>query len=224
MRVAGVKEERSAGAVAGIWRTLRRAALFFRIGDGGPMISWHLKATLALLVFVVSAWASDTTNSRAVSATPKQQAAQQAGASVGDAAPEFHLQQMNGQTISLKDLRGHPAVIIFWTSWCPICRAEAPEFNRLMRRHRASGIRVLGINIQESEKRTRAGIKEFGIRYPVALDTDASVARRYQVTATPTVIFIDANGTIRYRDNRLPKNYDRRLELLLTQDRHRSAP
>ena len=188
------------------------------------MISWQLKTALAPLVFVVLALAVDSAHSRAVTATPKQPAAQEADANVGDAAPEFHLQQMNGQTISLEHLYGHPAVIIFWTSWCPICRAEAPEFNRLMRRNRASGIRVLGINIQESEKRTRAGIKDFGIRYPVALDTDASVARRYQVTATPTVIFVDSNGTIRYRDNRLPKNYDRRLEVLLTQDRQRSAP
>jgi peroxiredoxin len=167
------------------------------------MISWQLKAALALLVFVVSA----------LPATAQQHA----GANVGDAAPEFQLQQINGQTISLDELHGHPAIIIFWTSWCPICRAEAPEFNRLMRRYRASGIRVLGINIQESEKRTRAGIKDFGIRYPVALDTDASVARRYQVTATPTVIFLDADGVIKYKGTRLPEDYDRRLTALFMQ-------
>lgn len=181
------------------------------------MISLQLKAALALLVFVVSALVSDTANGLSVAATQKQQAAQQADTNANDAAPEFQLQQVNGQKISLADLRGHPAIIIFWTSWCPICKAEAPEFNRLMRRHRASGIRVLGINIQESEKRTRDGIRNFGIRYPVGLDTDASVARRYQVTATPTVIFVDAYGTIRYRGNRLPKNYDQRLGALLTQ-------
>lgn len=177
------------------------------------MISSQFKAALALLVFVVSALACEIANGRAVAATPKQQA----DANVNDAAPEFQLQQENGQTISLADLRGHPAVIIFWTSWCPICKAEAPEFNRLMRRHRASGIRVLGINIQESEKRTRAGIKDFGIRYPVARDGDASMARRYQVSATPTVIFLDAEGVIKYRGTRLPEDYDRRLEALLMQ-------
>lgn len=187
------------------------------------MISWQLKAALALLVFVVSALLTEIPNGRAVAVTPKQQAMQQADANVNDAAPEFQLQQMNGQTISLAGLRRHPAVIIFWTSWCPICKAEAPEFNRLMRRHRAKGIRVLGINIQESEKRTRDGIKSFGIRYPVALDTDASVARRYQVTATPTVIFLDAYGNIRFRGNRLPENYNQRLEALLTQGQQRSG-
>ena len=184
--------------------------------DGGQMTSWHLKAALVLLVFVVSALASEIANGRVV-ATPKQQAAPQSGANVNEAAPEFQLQQLNGQTISLADLAGHPAVIIFWTSWCLICKTEAPEFNRLMRRYRASGIRVLGINVQESEKRAREGIKDFGIRYPVALDTDANVARRYRVTSTPAVIFVDAYGTIRYRGNRLPQNYDQRLKALLAQ-------
>lgn len=177
------------------------------------MISWQSKAALALLVLAVSALASDLVQRRAVAATAEQHA----GANVGDAAPDFKLDQVNGQTISLADLRGHPAVIIFWTSWCPICKAEAPEFNRLARRNRASGIRLLGINIQESEKRTRAGIKDFGIRYPVARDGDASVARRYQVVATPTVIFLDAEGIIKYRGTRLPEDYDRRLEALLMQ-------
>ena len=177
------------------------------------MISWQLTAALALLVFVASAFPSDIANDCAVAATAEQQA----GANVGDAAPEFQLQQMNGPTISLVDLRGHPAVIIFWTSWCPICKAEAPEFNRLMRRHRASGISVLGINIQESEKRTRAGMKDFGIRYRVVRDADASVAQRYQVTATPTVIFLDAEGVIKYKGTRLPEDYDRQLMALFMQ-------
>ena len=177
------------------------------------MILWQSKAALSLLVFVAPAFTFDLASARAV-----QQARRQAGANVGDAAPEFQLQQVNGQTISLADLRGHPAVIIFWTSWCPICKAEAPEFNRLTRRYRASGIRLLGINVQESKSRTRAGIKDFGIRYPVALDTDANVARRYQVASTPTVIFLDAEGVIKYRGNRLPEDYDRRLTVLLRQE------
>ena len=122
---------------------------------------------------------------------------------------------MDGRTVSLADFRGHPTVLIFWTSWCSFCKAEAPEFNRLARRYRAKGVRLLGINVQDSEKRTRAGVKDFGIRYPVARDDEASVARRYQVNATPTVIFLDAQGVVRYRGNRLPEDYDRRLKAFL---------
>lgn len=177
------------------------------------MISWQSKAALALLVFVAFPPAFELANERATAATEEQQP----GANVGDVAPDFKLNQVKGQTISLADLRGHPAVLVFWTSWCPICKAEAPSFNRLARRHQASGIRVLGINIQEIEKRTRAGIKDFGIRYSVARDEDASMARRYQVTATPTVIFLDASGVIKYRSTRLPEDSDQRLTALVTQ-------
>ncbi len=181
------------------------------------MISWRHKAALALLVFVASATPFSLTKARAVTATRSQQMERHSGADVGEAAPEFQLRRMDGGTISLADFRGHPAVLIFWTGWCSYCKAEAPEFNRLVRRYRAKGVRLLGINVQDSEKRTRAGIKDFGIRYPVTRDADASVARRYQVNATPTVIFLDAQGTITYRGNRLPEDYDERLEALLGQ-------
>jgi peroxiredoxin len=89
----------------------------------------------------------------------------------------------------------------------------------LAHRYRAKGVRVLGINIQDSEKRTREGIKDFGIRYMVARDADATVAQRYHVISTPTVIFLDAQGVITYRGNRLPEDYHQRFETLMQSGR-----
>ena len=57
---------------------------------------------------------------------------------------------------------------------------------------------VLGINIQDSMARTESGIRDFGIHYTVARDADAAVARRYHVTGTPTIIFLDRNGVVQY--------------------------
>ncbi|HLE62386.1 MAG TPA: TlpA disulfide reductase family protein [Pyrinomonadaceae bacterium] len=184
------------------------------------MILSRPKAALALLVFVASATPFTLIKTLDVTATANQQPELHSSADVGEAAPEFQLRRMDGRTISLADFRGHPAVLIFWTSWCSFCKAEAPEFNRLVRRYRAKGVRLLGINVQDSEKRTRAGIRDFGIRYPVVRDVDASVARRYQVAATPTVIFLDAQGVVTYRGNRLPEDYDERLEALLRRKAH----
>lgn len=175
------------------------------------MILWRCKAALVLLVFISTSPPLSLIKASAATTAASQQVRQQGGAELGQAAPEFQLRQMDGSTISLADLRGHPAVLIFWTSWCSFCKAEAPEFNRLVRRYRAKGVRVLGINIQDSEKRTRAGIKDFGIRYPVARDADAQVAQRYQVISTPTVIILDAQGVVKSRGNRLPEDYDRLL-------------
>lgn len=137
-------------------------------------------------------------------------------AQVGNHAPDFQLMKTDGVTISLADLRGKPAVLVFWSSWCHICKEEAPLINALAAEYESRGVRVLGINIRDSAARTEGGIRDFGIRYPVARDTDASVAHAYQVTGTPTIVFLDRDGVVRYFDNVLPVDYARMLDSMLT--------
>lgn len=137
------------------------------------------------------------------------------GTSIGNTAPDFQLANTNGTSVSLDSLRGQPAVLVFWTAWCPSCKEEAPHINELAAKYEAQGVRVLGINIQDSPARLAGGVKEFGIKYPVASDADANVARRYKVVGTPTVVFLDKEGVVRYFGNELPKDYAAQLDALL---------
>src|SRR5215813_9518261 len=100
-----------------------------------------------------------------------------AGAQVGNPAPDFQLPNMDGATISLADLRGNPAVIVFWAAWCSSCKEEAPRINALAAEYAGKGVRVLGINVKDSLAGAEGGVREFGIKYPVVRDPDASVAR-----------------------------------------------
>ncbi len=137
------------------------------------------------------------------------------GTAIGDTAPNFQLASIGGAPISLADLRGQPAVLVFWTAWCPVCKEEAPHFNQLAAQYEPRGVRVLGINIQDSLARTESGIKDFGIRYAVVRDADAGVARLYKVTGTPTIVFLDRQGTVRYFGNELPFDYPALLDALI---------
>ncbi|MBI4470120.1 MAG: TlpA family protein disulfide reductase [Acidobacteria bacterium] len=139
------------------------------------------------------------------------------GAAVGNRAPDFQLARSDGTTVTNTDLKGHPALLVFWTAWCPVCKEEAPHINALAARYEPRGVQVLGINIMDSEARTGSGIKDFGIRYPVVRDTDASVARRYRVMGTPTIVFLDRMGVIRYVGNGLPPDYAKRLDALIAE-------
>jgi len=141
-----------------------------------------------------------------------------AGTQVGSPAPDFQLPKINGATVSLADLRGKPAVIVFWASWCSSCKEEAPRINALAAEYAGKGVRVLGINVKDSPAGAEAGVKEFGIKYPVARDPDASVARAYGVRGTPTVIFLDRKGVVRYFGNELPHDYSRRIDGLLAEN------
>jgi peroxiredoxin len=139
------------------------------------------------------------------------------GTALGILAPDFQLTRMDGSLISLAGLRGKPAVLVFWTAWCPFCKDEAPHINDLNEQYAPRGVNVLGINVQESRARTEEGIEEFGIRYPVARDSDGSVSLCYKVVATPTIIFLDKDGAVRYFGNRLPEDYHALLETLVNQ-------
>ena len=139
------------------------------------------------------------------------------GTAVGDTAPDFQLAGLDGAQLKLVDLHGQAAVLIFWTAWCPVCKEEAPHFNQLAATYEPQGVRVVGINVQDSPARTEGGVKEFGIKYRVVRDSDASMTRRYKVTGTPTIIFLDRNGVIRYFGNELPSDYQSRLGALIEQ-------
>lgn len=139
------------------------------------------------------------------------------GASVGNTAPDFQLTRTDGSTVSLNDLHGAPAVLVFWTAWCPSCKDEAPHINDLAAQYGSRGVRVLGINIKDSQARTEGGIKDFGIRYPVARDADAAVTRTYKVTGTPTIILLDSKGVVRYSGHALPEDYAARLEAMIAE-------
>jgi len=85
-----------------------------------------------------------------------------------------------------------------------------------------SGLKILksqnnfeGINIGESDVRVADGIKDFGIKYAVAKDKDSTVAKSYRVVGTPTIVFLDGKGAVRYFGNELPKDYAERLNSIL---------
>lgn len=147
-------------------------------------------------------------------AAPNIQAAPIREAKVGSLAPEFELAGLDGAKISSGNFAGQPAVLVFWTAWCPSCKEEAPHINKLAAQYQSRGVRVLGINIGEGAARVSEGIKDFGIEYDVVRDADTQVAKTYRVLGTPTVIFLDKKGVIRYLGNELPKDYAARLDAL----------
>ncbi|HEY7183982.1 MAG TPA: TlpA family protein disulfide reductase, partial [Blastocatellia bacterium] len=190
-------------------------------GGKQNMIRQYWKITLASVLLMASgSILSDCSTGEQfadmeVAATEIGTISDLAGAQVGNLAPDFQLSRVDGGRVSLADLRGTPAVIVFWSAWCPLCREEAPRINALAAQYGGKGVRVLGIDIKDSAVRTESGIKDFGIKYAVARDPDASVAHAYQVTGTPTIVFLDRRGVVRYFANELPDDYARVLDSLL---------
>jgi cytochrome c biogenesis protein CcmG/thiol:disulfide interchange protein DsbE len=126
---------------------------------------------------------------------------------VGHPAPDFTLVMLNASSLengklSLSSFRGKPVVLNFWASWCRPCKEELPllenTWKQLQAQHK--GIVFLGINFQESSKDAARFLQQYGITYQAGLDTDGSIANKYNVTSLPQTFFIDRNGTITGRE------------------------
>lgn len=118
---------------------------------------------------------------------------------VGKMAPDFTLPSLDGQTVSLNDLRGQPVFINFWASWCPACREEMPLIQTVHERQagQSQSAIILGINVGESPSTVEGFMQENELSFPVLLDITQTVAQNYNIRAIPTTFFIDSEGIIR---------------------------
>ena len=115
----------------------------------------------------------------------------------GRAAPDFHLEQLEGGTLRLSDLRGQVVILNFWATWCGPCRAEMPEFVRLYEAERSRGLEIVAVDLQEPEEHVRNFADEFGMRFPTLFDRTGAVAQTYRVQQLPVTFIIDRDGTVR---------------------------
>ena len=105
-------------------------------------------------------------------------------------APDFELELLDGGTISSEDLAGKPVVLNFWASWCIPCREEMPAFERMWDRYEADGLLIIGVNLQDSQEGARQFVEKVDVTYPIALDSDGSLARDLGVRGLPQTFFI----------------------------------
>jgi len=118
------------------------------------------------------------------------------GTQVGNLAPDFQLQNVDGQTVSLGNLRGKPVLINFWATWCSPCRSEMPYIQEIYEEWSDKGLVVLAINIGESSSKAEEFMQSYNLSFTVLLDTKQDVAQRYNITGIPTTFFIDKDGII----------------------------
>jgi len=121
------------------------------------------------------------------------------GPEIGKLAPDFQLNNLDGQLVSLSDFRGRPVLVTFWTTWCPPCRSEMPFIQDTFtdKKWLDEGLVVLAIDIGESPSIVREFVKDYGLTFPMLLDIERDVSLEYHVRAIPTTFFIDREGMIR---------------------------
>ena len=118
------------------------------------------------------------------------------GTRVGNLAPDFQLQNLDGQSISLSGLQGKPVLLNFWATQCPPCRSEMPYLQEIYNEWSDKELTLVAINIGESSAKVERFMQSQNLSLPVLLDTKQDVAQKYGIQYIPTTFFIDKDGII----------------------------
>lgn len=118
------------------------------------------------------------------------------GAGLGQRAPNFTLDTVNGsQTVSLAGLAGSPVVLNFWASTCQDCRTELSAFAQIARSD--PGVHFMGIDVADPSPPAALSLaRSTGISYPLLADRNGRVAAAYKVGGLPTTVYVNSAGRI----------------------------
>jgi thiol-disulfide isomerase/thioredoxin len=105
---------------------------------------------------------------------------------VAESATQFELQKYEGQVV----------VLDFWASWCVPCRRSFPWLNAMHAKYSSQGLVIIGVNVDNDPAAAAAFLKEYPADFQIHYDTDAVLARQYDIQGMPSSVVIDRGGDI----------------------------
>src|SRR5688572_17209095 len=115
-------------------------------------------------------------------------------------APDFSVTTLDGEFVTLEDLRGKVVLLDFWGTWCPPCRESTPSLVRYSKRHNPEVFTIVGIAVNEpSDQGWRDYVEKNKMAWPQYIDSTRKIAALFKINAFPTYIVVDADGVIRDR-------------------------
>ncbi|MCO6055478.1 DsbE family thiol:disulfide interchange protein [Pseudomonas sp. MOB-449] len=116
---------------------------------------------------------------------------------IGKPFPAFSLPNVTGErTLTEADLKGKPALVNVWGTWCVSCRVEHPVLNKLAQ----MGVTIYGVNYKDDNAAALKWLKEFHNPYQLDIrDEQGSLGLDLGVYGAPETFLIDKDGIIRHK-------------------------
>lgn len=117
------------------------------------------------------------------------------------AAPLFSIRKLDGTVVNSAELRGRVVVLDYWATWCPACRREMPELEKLYRRYQGnSRVSFWAVDVQdggETPEKAQAYMQKAGYTLPIALGGKMSREGLLKLERFPSLVIIDTVGRVR---------------------------
>jgi cytochrome c biogenesis protein CcmG, thiol:disulfide interchange protein DsbE len=118
---------------------------------------------------------------------------------VGMAAPDFSLPDIEGKTVRLSDYRGKVVFVNFWATWCKPCKEEMPSMEILWDNFKSEDFVMLAISMDRvtTKKDIPPFIESMKLTFPILTDSWGQTDKRYKLMGVPETYIIDQNGVLR---------------------------
>ncbi len=136
------------------------------------------------------------------------------GTEEGELAPDFTLDDLDGEPVTLSDFRGQPVLLYFWQTNCPQCRHAFPEVIELYELYSDRGLTLVTVSTDHNEDTLRAYLRENvppgSINLWGSLEEAMEIIDLYAISTVPRAVLIDRRGVIRLRADhrRMPTEFD----------------
>jgi peroxiredoxin len=118
---------------------------------------------------------------------------------LGQLAPDFSIQDLAGQTVTLSSFRNQKVVLMdFWATWCGPCRMSMPGLQELQDKFKDQGLEILSLNQGESADQVGHFIEQKKYSFHVLLDQGGAVGDNYGVSGIPTLVLVDKKGVVQW--------------------------
>ena len=141
-------------------------------------------------------------------------------------APGFSLADLEGNTISLDQMRGKVVLLNFWGTWCGPCRKEIPDFINLMKKHNKDGLEIIGITLTSGPpENIKAFADKWGINYKLLTDIKGNETQTMDVIvdldtkriATTSYNYDGENMMKKEKDNYDVNSFQKNLQMIQQQ-------
>ena len=115
-------------------------------------------------------------------------------------APDFSISRLDGTVVNSAEFRGRVVVLDYWATWCPACRREMPELEKLYQRYKEnSRVSFWAVDVQgngETPEKAQAFMQTAGYTLPIALGSEKS-SEKLNPEGFPSLVIIDTAGRVR---------------------------